>query len=209
MVLKNLYLFSFNIASSIGWAYILFLSFPYLQNEPNYIKFEKDIQRPLKFVQSMAFMEIIHVMFKLVKSNLIKTSIQVSSRLFVVWLIFYYREIYRITTGDNITTKIPYGSDFEVGLLGCALSWSCVEVPRYLYYALNIYGLSPYALIYLRYSLFTILYPTGISSELYSIWKMRNNVNPYCWAIRMPNSFNFAFNYKGLLSFVFSLYLPC
>ena len=51
------------------------------------------------------------------------------------------------------------------------LSWSLVEVPRYLFYLTALItgdatkG-TPYPLFWLRYSLFAVLYPTGISGEL-------------------------------------------
>ena len=50
-------------------------------------------------------------------------------------------------------------------------SWALVEVPRYLFYVTAIVtgdatkG-TPYPLFWLRYSLFAVLYPTGISGEL-------------------------------------------
>jgi very-long-chain (3R)-3-hydroxyacyl-CoA dehydratase len=67
-------------------------------------------------------------------------------------------------------------------VLACT-SWGLVEVPRYLFYALNLLNAVPYPLFWLRYrsvigihaflcvhkyfhSLFAILYPTGITGEL-------------------------------------------
>lgn len=50
-------------------------------------------------------------------------------------------------------------------VLACT-SWGLVEVPRYLFYALNLLDAVPYPLFWLRYSLFAILYPTGITGEL-------------------------------------------
>lgn len=47
-----------------------------------------------------------------------------------------------------------------------ATSWACVEVPRYAFYALNLINAVPYPLFWLRYSLFAVLYPTGITGEL-------------------------------------------
>ncbi len=47
-----------------------------------------------------------------------------------------------------------------------ASSWGLVEVPRYLFYALNLVNAVPYPLFWLRYSLFAVLYPTGITGEL-------------------------------------------
>jgi very-long-chain (3R)-3-hydroxyacyl-CoA dehydratase len=67
--------------------------------------------------------------------------------------------------------------------LACT-SWGLVEVPRYLFYALNLVNAVPYPLFWLRYryetfpncktaltlsfslSLFAILYPTGITGEV-------------------------------------------
>ena len=50
-------------------------------------------------------------------------------------------------------------------------SWALVEVPRYLFYLTAIVTgdatkKTPYPLFWLRYSLFAVLYPTGISGEL-------------------------------------------
>lgn len=49
--------------------------------------------------------------------------------------------------------------------LACT-SWSLVEVPRYLFYATKELSMTPNWLQWLRYSLFAVLYPTGISGEL-------------------------------------------
>lgn len=51
------------------------------------------------------------------------------------------------------------------------LSWSLVEVPRYAFYVMALLTgdatkKTPYLLFWLRYSLFAILYPTGICGEL-------------------------------------------
>jgi very-long-chain (3R)-3-hydroxyacyl-CoA dehydratase len=47
------------------------------------------------------------------------------------------------------------------------LSWSLVEIPRYAYYAVNLIAPTsiPYFLTFLRYSLFMVLYPSGISGK--------------------------------------------
>ena len=60
-------------------------------------------------------------------------------------------------------------AQFGAGLM--ILSWALVEVPRYAFYvAALITGdatkKTPYPLFWLRYSLFAILYPTGITGEL-------------------------------------------
>ena len=58
---------------------------------------------------------------------------------------------------------------FGAGLM--ILSWALVEVPRYLFYVSALITgdatkKTPYPLFWLRYSLFAVLYPTGITGEL-------------------------------------------
>ena len=45
------------------------------------------------------------------------------------------------------------------------LSWSFTEVIRYVFYACALVGAEPHPLLWLRYTTFWLLYPTGASSE--------------------------------------------
>lgn len=45
------------------------------------------------------------------------------------------------------------------------LAWSVTEVIRYSYFALNLSGVQPRPLVWLRYNTFFVLYPIGITSE--------------------------------------------
>lgn len=49
----------------------------------------------------------------------------------------------------------------------CVAAWAAVEVPRYALYLCDVTRASPpYALKWLRYSLFVVLYPAGIVGEV-------------------------------------------
>ena len=50
------------------------------------------------------------------------------------------------------------------------LSWAMTEVIRYAFYACGLVGMTIPALLYLRYTMFYILYPTGASSEAFLIY---------------------------------------
>ncbi len=50
------------------------------------------------------------------------------------------------------------------------LSWSLTEVVRYTFYACTLLGTEPAPLLFLRYTLFYVLYPTGASSEALLIY---------------------------------------
>ena len=101
-------------------------------------------------VQSLAVLEVIHVLLGLVRSPLPTTIIQVSSRLILVWGII---ERFPHTHSSPIYTTM-------------VLAWALTEVPRYAYYALSLAGCGvPTWLTWIRYSTFYVLYPVGAGSE--------------------------------------------
>lgn len=109
-----------------------------------------DVEIPLKIVQTAAVLEVVHSLVGLVKSPWVTALMQVFSRVWTLWAVM------------NISSEVQQSIFFT---LACT-SWSLVEVPRYLFYALNLIGTVPYPVFWLRYSLFAVLYPTGISGEL-------------------------------------------
>jgi len=105
-------------------------------------------------VQSAALLEILHAAAGLVRSPLFVTTMQVGSRIVALHMIV-----------NSVVAQTQWGAALMI------FSWSLVEVPRYLFYLTAIItgdatkG-TPYPLFWLRYSLFAVLYPTGISGEL-------------------------------------------
>jgi len=59
------------------------------------------------------------------------------------------------------------------------LSWALTEVVRYSFYACSLVGVTISALLYLRYTMFYILYPTGASSEAFLIYAVLPASPPY------------------------------
>lgn len=101
-------------------------------------------------VQSLAALEVIHVLLGLVRSPLPTTLMQVSSRLILVWGII---ERFPHTHSSPLYTTM-------------VLAWALTEVPRYAYYALSLAGCGvPTWLTWIRYSTFYVLYPVGAGSE--------------------------------------------
>lgn len=43
------------------------------------------------------------------------------------------------------------------------MAWSVTEIVRYGYFALKVLGVSPYPLVWFRYSTFIFLYPLGVA----------------------------------------------
>ena len=148
------YLAVYNAASAVGWLKILSDMLSSAASGKSPASAWRRVGPSLRVVQTMAVLEILHSMLKLVKSPVLSTALQVLSRLIVLW-------------GYTNQSKSAQ-SHWSLYLL--VISWATVEVPRYTFYAANLYGAAPYWLLWLRYSLFAVLYPTGISGELLQIW---------------------------------------
>lgn len=89
-----------------------------------------------------------------VRAPLFTTLIQVASRFALVWgAVHFY---------PAVAASPAYSS--------MLLAWSTTEVIRYAFFALTLAGAEPAALKWLRYSGFFVLYPVGISSELWELF---------------------------------------
>ena len=193
------YLIAYNLVSCLLWSYVWLLIVQHLLTAPHPIQtLYSHIHRPLQLTQSLAALEIVHSLLGFVRSPVLTTAIQVFSRLFIVWGI----------------THIAPPTQATLGYTLAALSWATVEPPRYLYYTLNLLYTTPasipYPLTWLRYSLFMLLYPTGITGEVWCVlvalpWLARH---PHVLSVDMPNTWNFAFSYWWGCVLMLALYVP-
>lgn len=144
------YLIFYSFASAAGWAYVLLICLKNIFAGTTSTTLWDEVNLPLKIVQTAACLEVIHSLVGIVSSSWIVSLMQVFSRVWVLWAI--------MDVAPPAQTTIFF-------VMACT-SWALVEVPRYLYYALNLLDSVPYPIFWLRYSLFAILYPTGITGEL-------------------------------------------
>mmetsp|Transcript_16015 Transcript_16015/g.33486 ORF Transcript_16015/g.33486 Transcript_16015/m.33486 type:complete len:794 (+) Transcript_16015:21-2402(+) len=181
---KDFYLILYNALCCIGWAYILALGIPsFISSVASATSSGESIVEALKtagrqvyaatpasagwapestpslanvlfYVQSAAILEIVHAAIGFVRSPVFVTTLQVGSRIVA---------LHMITNSPNAQSQ--WGAALMI------FSWALVEVPRYLFYVTAIVTgdatkKTPFPLFWLRYSLFAVLYPTGISGEL-------------------------------------------
>jgi len=157
MTPSSAYLSAYNALCAGGWAAVLLLSLRHLADGGSLSSVCSDpfLVTVLVCVQSAAIMEVLHAVSGLVRSPAVVTAMQVGSRL---------AAIFALTGGGKDTLE-----RFGAGLM--VISWSLVEVPRYLFYLAAILSGdatkgTPYPLFWLRYSLFAVLYPSGITGEV-------------------------------------------
>jgi len=177
--LKGFYLIGYNVASAAAWGIVWALAVTQVREcfatqslagvtsgafwTSRLEGVDYDFGVLLKWVQTAASMEILHAMLGVVRASAFTTILQVFSRVWVIWAVF---DVAPVSTTNFFT-------------LLCVTSWASVEVPRYSYLAAKELSKlfagtkedeaaaeAPYFLKWIRYSLFAVLYPTGISGEL-------------------------------------------
>ncbi|VAH86532.1 unnamed protein product [Triticum turgidum subsp. durum] len=130
----------------------------------------------------------------LVRSPVSATLPQIGSRLFVTWGILW--------SFPETRTHILVSS--------LVISWSITEIIRYSFFGTKeLFGSAPSSLLWLRYSSFLVMYPTGISSEvglIYIALQFIKASEKYC--IRMPNKWNYSFDYFYASILVLLVYVP-
>nr|CCA21662.1 conserved hypothetical protein [Albugo laibachii Nc14] len=197
--MHSIYLTGYNALCAIGWTTVFLQSVGNIhelwraQVSWNDVALASwnSVHTTLLIVQSLAVLEIVHSAYGLVRSPLFSTTLQVFSRLWLVW-------------GINVLCP-PSRSHW--GFLVMILSWSLVEVPRYTFYAFHLFRGVPRLLFYVRYHLFLVLYPTGVLGETLCMM----NALPYLskrYAIQLPNAHNVAISMHSVVIFILMVYIP-
>ncbi|PJF16739.1 Ptplb-like protein [Paramicrosporidium saccamoebae] len=151
----KLYLALYNLASFGAWGYFAYRLCLTLKDGYNPAKTATTLPL-LCWVQTAAILEIFHAMLGLVPSAVFSTTVQIFSRLFVVWV-----------PGHLL------GLAQNPGYLVLAVAWTLSDLTRYLYYFLHLFNICPRFITWARYSLFIVLYPLGTAGEMSMIWAAR------------------------------------
>lgn len=130
------YLFTYNTANLVAWGTCLLYTASLI---PNALAsstlssiFPTTFNPLLLATQSLALLEVLHSLVRLVRAPFITTAMQVASRLLVVWGIL-----------------VPFGGEIvgargtQVGdyaYLGCVAAWGITEVIRYGFFAITLSG---------------------------------------------------------------------
>ncbi|OII70878.1 uncharacterized protein cubi_01023 [Cryptosporidium ubiquitum] len=210
---KSLYLITYGIISTLLWATTLYFTI----NEILGIKGVSDQlgkhMIALRISQSLAVFDIINSSFGIVRSQFLPTIIQVSSRLHIVWIVFY------LSPGNSRQISTMFSNIMIV-------TWSLSELIRYPYYVVLQFSFifpsirMPLFLKWLRYSAFAVLYPIGILSEVIicsnfisDIYNNSSSNDPVYQRLlhfpsKMPNALNFEVNLACLYIVILCIYIP-
>jgi len=189
----QVYLFIYNAVQVLGWSIILMKTIDGLFHGYTYARLYASVAFELQIFQTAAVLEILHTLVGIVRSPIGTTTMQVYSRVMVVWPV-----LHTVSDARN-----------SIGLPMLLLAWSITEVIRYSFYAFGLINMTPYLLVWLRYTLFIVLYPTGALGEVFTIIASLHEVGiKKHWTVEMPNIANVAFSYYYFLIFCTLLYIP-
>ncbi|RDX94255.1 Very-long-chain (3R)-3-hydroxyacyl-CoA dehydratase PASTICCINO 2A, partial [Mucuna pruriens] len=167
-LLRRLYLSLYNWAVLFQVLYFVLKTLKESGHEHVYNAAEK----PLLFAQTAAVLELVCLWNSL-------------------WVFFNGEGLVR----SPVTATLPQISSRLY--LTWGILWSFPEIIRYSFFGFKeTFGFTPSWLLWLRYSSFLVLYPTGISSEvglIYIALPFIKVSEKYC--IRMPNKWNSSFDY--------------
>lgn len=158
--MKDAYLVLYNLSCCAGWAIVLAIAIQTVISSSGLVDglcsvYAADgLAKYLTIVQAAALLEILHAAVGFVRSPVFVTTMQVGSRIAALFAIV-----------NSPESQVQFGAGLMI------LSWASVEVPRYAFYVAAIITgdatkKTPFPLFWLRYSLFAVLYPTGITGEL-------------------------------------------
>ncbi|XP_041360875.1 very-long-chain (3R)-3-hydroxyacyl-CoA dehydratase 2-like [Gigantopelta aegis] len=186
------YLVAYNVSQMLGWTILLIIGVSqFFMKGQNSVY--KEVNALLKIVQTAAILEIVHCAVGFVRSNVLLTAIQVYSRVFVVWAVIHSVSIVQVNNG----------------FLMLLLAWTVTEIIRYAFYFFSLLGKVPHFLVWLRYTLFIVLYPLGVTGELLVIWASLSYVEKTrMFSLDLPNQMNISFNFFYYLWFVMLMYIP-
>ncbi|CEP12944.1 hypothetical protein [Parasitella parasitica] len=151
----------------MGWCWILFLTVSEIYNNDGDYKSVFAIVWPaLSYVQTAALFEVLHSLLGWVRAPLMTTTMQVASRLFLVWAV------------NDVVPEIHTHWSFST----MVIAWSIAECVRYIFYVFHLSGGQvPGIVMWARYNFFLVLYPVGVFSELMMVYQAL----PYAKAISL------------------------
>ncbi|KAF7909612.1 uncharacterized protein EAF01_003330 [Botrytis porri] len=151
---KTQYLILYNFVSALLWLVVLgrvVLLVPLV----GFGRLYPAVGTFVKWTQTMALLEVVHAALGVVRAPISTTGMQVASRLLLVWF---------------IVNPFPWVAK-STGYSTMLIAWSVTEVIRYSYFVITLSGYKPDIITWFRYNTFFVLYPLGISSECWLIYK--------------------------------------
>ncbi|XP_022240233.1 very-long-chain (3R)-3-hydroxyacyl-CoA dehydratase-like [Limulus polyphemus] len=182
----KVYLLFYNLIQFVGFLYILIVMLiRYAKEGPFSVDGTYEaVGRVMKICQLLQMLEIIHLLIGMTRGNYFMCLFQLCGRFLIIFAL--------LDAHPRSQTKSAIFYLF--------IGFTIMEVIRYPYYMLKMYGVNIHFLTWLRYTLWIPLYPLVFICE--AIIMFRNI--PYFeqtgkFSMKLPNQWNFSFSFPGAL----------
>lgn len=190
-ILVDCFLVCYNGLQILGWS-CLFIHMVLFCQMPAHVLWQ-NLHNSLLACTSFLVLELLFCLLGITRSHPCSVFFLILSRLLLVWGV--------------LMSSIPALHNAGLNLL--ILAWSTQELCRYLFYCLRVMDCLPYFVIWLRYSVFIILYPVGAAGELLCLYNAQRYFQEFPhWYLDLPQPWNLIFSYRTFLIFVMLLYTP-
>lgn len=199
MELRRIYLFGYNAVQFCLWTRVLFTIGWYvvatLLKTNEMFTLESGFRSYIPYArqgQKLAWVEVLHAVTGLAGGDVSAAFVQCLGRYVIL---VYVVEPIRVMHSAWVTVLMIF-------------AWALADVVRYAFYMRGGVGDESPALLWLRYSLFIVLYPVGIVTEWLVYYVTLGFVDETAmYAVEMPNVWNFAFDFGTWNRCVLVLYL--
>jgi len=193
MSASKYYLVGYNTVQFLGWSWLFIQMIMHFVKGGTPDTIWQNVSDIVKLFQTLAIMEVAHGALGLVRSNPVVAFQQCFGRLNIIWLIL----------------ELLPTSRLSIGVLLVLFAWTITELIRYPTYALNLLGMSPYFLTWLRYTFFIVAYPLGVLGELLCMYNGIDFAQSQgVFQVDLPNTLNATFYYPLVIVLEMLLYIP-
>lgn len=166
-ILVKGYLGLYNGGQAVGWGYALMLIIKHLLSATA-TSVWSTAGVPVYTLTMLTMIEVVNSVIGAVRAPVGTTFVQVFSR--VMLAVVCNTMCTAATTagggGGGVCGGSVGGGGAATWLLMMMFAWSLTEVVRYSYYLLSLFEMEVRSLTWLRYSLFIVLYPLGVTGEI-------------------------------------------
>ena len=186
----GVYLDAYNFIQFLGWSAINILTLA----SGTFSVFEIPlVSNLLKFFQTLMLLDVIlrqivHGLLKISGSPVAPSFFQVVGRNLVVYCFM------------DLNPSVCFTQSSWI--FGVSMMWSTSEMIRYSSYLAQSFKITPKWLMWLRYSVFIVIYPIGVFSEVMVFTGAYPKIAKCCprvFSYEMPNEYNFSFDFLYFL----------
>ena len=188
MSIRSIYLILYNLCQFLLWTlFFVKVSLAGI-NSKSIQDIYDETHIILEYCQYGAYLELIHSLARLVKSNLFATAIKILGRIEIVVILNCFKR------------------SISIGYIYLSFAWSLNEIIRYSYYILCLIKIDfnsmkiPYIHTWCRYSFFIVLDPMGIAGEMITLLNARK--------VWVKYRFGSNFTVEVLIYPIYALYIP-